>query len=148
MSSCGSCASERERQRLLGCQMMSHVNPRTPRQKMSDCPLIYLGSDDDETTRWGAALGTRSGWLEVDLGTDRTFGRALINQEGWNRIGEFELQRWNGDSGETFYASADGERLEGKLDLEFPPVTARRVRLNITKSTEVITIWEFQLFQQ
>ena len=107
-----------------------------------------LALDDDETTRWGAAVGSRSGWLEVDLGTDRTFHRAVINQEGWNRISEFELQSWNGDSWTTFYASPAGERLEGKLTVEFQPVTARRVRLNITKSTDVITIWEFQLFQQ
>jgi alpha-L-fucosidase len=107
-----------------------------------------LAFDDDDTTRWGAASGTRSGWLEVDLGTDRTFSRALINQEGWNRISELELQSWNGDSWTTFYASPDGERLEGKLNLEFQPVTARRVRLNIPKSTDVITIWEVQLFQK
>ena len=107
-----------------------------------------LAFDDDDTTRWGAASGSRSGWLEVDLGTDRTIGRALINQEGWNRISAFELQYWNGDSWTTFHASPDGERVEGKLNLEFQPVTARRVRLSVTEATDVVTIWEFQLFQK
>ena len=105
-----------------------------------------LACDDDDTTRWGAAPGSRSGWLEVDLGTERTFQRAVINQEGWNRISEFELQSWNGNAWATFYASPAGERVAGKLHLEFQPVTARRVRLNIPASTDVITIWEFQLF--
>ncbi len=105
-----------------------------------------LAFDDDDTTRWGAAPGSRSGWLEVDLGADRTFQRAVINQEGWNRIREFELQRWNGNAWETFYVSPAGESVAGKVNLEFPPVTARRVRLNIPASSDVITIWEFQLF--
>jgi hypothetical protein len=32
------------------------------------------------------------------------------------------------------------------LEVSFPPVTARHVRLNITEATDSPTIWEFQLF--
>jgi len=100
--------------------------------------------DDEETTRWGAAAGSRCGWLEIDLGAEGTFSRSLINEEGWNRIEAFELQYAEGDSWRTF---ARGTAV-GRLELEFQPVTARRVRLNILEANDVPTIWEFQLFRE
>jgi alpha-L-fucosidase len=99
--------------------------------------------DDEDTTRWGAAPGSRSGWLDVDLGAETTFSRAVVNEEGWNRIEEFELQSWDGASWSTFARGAQA----GRLELKFNPVTARRVRLNILKANDVPTIWEFQLFK-
>ncbi len=100
--------------------------------------------DDDSATRWGGAAGSRDGWLEVDLGADATFRRAVINEEGWNRIEEFELQAWEGTAWRSF---ARGTTV-GKRELVFPPVTARRVRLLITKANNVPTIWEFQVFEK
>jgi alpha-L-fucosidase len=101
-----------------------------------------MAFDEDEGTRWGGAPGSREGWLEVDLGAESAFSRAVINEEGWNRIEEFELQAWDGQGWRTFAA---GTRV-GRLELAFAPVTARRVRLNILKANNVPTIWEVQLF--
>jgi len=100
--------------------------------------------DDDETTRWGAAADSRSGWLEVDLGAATTFCRALINEEGWNRIEAFELEAWDGSAWQSF---AQGTRV-GRLELKFQPVTAQKIRLNILKANNVPTIWEVHLFQE
>ena len=40
-----------------------------------------------------------------------------------------------------------GDNLGAKLVMKFAPVTAQRVRLNITESTDGPTIWEFALFR-
>jgi len=101
-----------------------------------------MAFDEDESTRWGAAPGSRSGWLEVDLGAESVVSRAVINEEGWDRVEEFELQAWDGVTWQTF---ARGTTV-GRLELTFAPVTARRVRFNILKANNVPTIWEFQLF--
>ena len=69
--------------------------------------------------------------------------RRLLNEEGWNRIEEFELQSRDGVTWHTF---AQGARA-GRLELTFNPVTAQKVRLKILKASDVPTIWEFQLFR-
>jgi len=99
--------------------------------------------DDDETTRWGGAPDSRDGWIEVDLGAETTFRRVAINEEGWDRIEEFELQSWDGAAWQAFVR---GERV-GRLELKFEPVTAQKVRLNILKANDVPTIWEIQVFE-
>ena len=99
--------------------------------------------DDDTATRWGAAPDSRSGWLEVDIGAETTFSRAVIDETGWDRLEAFELQSWHGTSWQTFVQGTQ----HGRVDVKFNPVTARRVRLNILKAKDVPTIWEFQLFK-
>ena len=47
--------------------------------------------DDNPETRWGCDWGTKSAWLEVDLGEAKTFKRAWIS-EPYGRVQEFELQ--------------------------------------------------------
>lgn len=106
-----------------------------------------MAFDDDEATRWGVAPGSTSGWLEVDLGTETTISRAVINQEGWNRIVAFQLQRHDGESWKAFYSSTEGERIGGKVEVSFAPVKASQVRLAVTETTAEVTIWEFQLFK-
>jgi alpha-L-fucosidase len=93
------------------------------------------------STRWGAAQGKHEGWLEVDLGENTSFNKAII-YEAYNRTKEFKLQyQKNGEWKEFASGASIGERLV----IEFEPVTARHVRLNITKADDVPTIWEFHL---
>lgn len=99
--------------------------------------------DGDWNTRWASDHGVTSGWLEVDLGAERTFGQAALS-EGWDRTRRWELQLWRDGEWRTF---AQGERIGSNLELEFAPVTARRVRLNILESTNGPTIWEFALYE-
>jgi len=98
--------------------------------------------DGDPDTRWGCDYGTHSCWLEVDLGEPKTFDRAVIS-EPYGRVKEFELQVKQGDEWKTFHR---GKTIGEDCAITFPPVTGQRVRLNLLKTTDGPSIWEFQLF--
>jgi alpha-L-fucosidase len=98
--------------------------------------------DDDPATRWATDTGTRQAWLEVDLGKPTMFNRAIISED-FDRVQQFELQYKEGGQWRTI---TEGTKIGKKLKLEFSPVTARHVRLNILKASDGPTIWEFQLF--
>ena len=97
-------------------------------------------------TRWATDAGTKSAWLEVDLGKPTTFSRAAIKQAfpELKRVRKFAVEYWQDEQWKTCYR---GENLGEKFSARFAPVTAARVRLNITESTDGPTIGEFQLFQ-
>jgi len=101
-----------------------------------------MALDDDPNTRWGCDWGTKSAWLEVDLGKPTTFDRAIIS-EPYGRVQQFELQAKEGDQWKTFHK---GKTIGEHRTAKFPPVTARHVRLNLQKTTDGPSIWEFQLF--
>jgi alpha-L-fucosidase len=98
--------------------------------------------DGDPDTRWGCDYGTHSCWLDVDLGEPKTFDRAAIS-EPYGRVKEFELQVKAGDEWKTFH---HGTTIGEDLNIKFTPVTGRHVRLNLLKTTEGPSIWEFHLF--
>jgi alpha-L-fucosidase len=98
--------------------------------------------DDNPETRWGCDWGTKSAWLEVDLGEAKTFNRAWIS-EPYDRVQAFELQVKQGGEWRTFHR---GRTIGESFDIKFVPVTGRHVRLNLLKTTEGPSIWEFQLF--
>lgn len=98
--------------------------------------------DGDDETRWGGGVGTKQGWLELDLGTKKTFNAILI-EEGWARIRKFELQVKDSDTWRTIL---DGKEIGPYCYRQIPATTAQFIRLNILDSTDVPTIWELQLF--
>jgi len=102
-----------------------------------------MAFDDDPTTRWGAGEDTRTGWLAVDLGEPKTIGRLRVNEATWDRIRKFELQIQEDGQWETIHT---GTTIGADFTVEFEPVTAQHVRLNILEATDVPTIWEVQLF--
>jgi alpha-L-fucosidase len=99
--------------------------------------------DDDPSTRWGGPVGSRAGWLEVDLGEETTVSRAVI-QEGWDRTRKFSVQYKVGDE---WRDAAAGTTIGANRELRFAPVKAQVFRLNIADATDVPTILEFQLFK-
>ena len=99
--------------------------------------------DGDETTRWGAAPGSRSGWLEVDLGKPQEIGRAVVTEISYPRTQDFAIEYQDGDVWKGIYR---GTRIGGCRVYDFPAVSARYVRLKILKADEVPTIEEFQLY--
>ena len=99
--------------------------------------------DDDSDSRWATDAGTHEAWLEVDLGQSTSISRVVIDEAYEDRIRKFELQAQQGDDWQTIFA---GETVGRNFTRKFPPITARRVRLNILEATEGPTIWEFQLF--
>jgi alpha-L-fucosidase len=99
--------------------------------------------DGDDATRWGAAPGTRSGWLEVDLGKATRVGHAVIKELGYHRTRRFAIEYKDGDAWKT---AVKGTTIAGAKTFDFPAVEARYFRLNILQASEVPTIEEFQLF--
>jgi len=102
--------------------------------------------DGNSETRWATDSGAKSAWLEVDLGKPATFNRAVIRQAypELGRIRKFAIEYWKDEQWKPCY---QGEKLGAKLTANFAPVTAQRVRLNITDATDGPTLWEFQLFE-
>ena len=102
--------------------------------------------DGNSETRWATDTGTKSAWLEVDLGHRATFNRAVIKQAypELGRVRKFAIEYLEGEHWKACY---QGDKLGAKLDAKFAPVTAQRVRLNFTETTDGPTIWEFQLFE-
>ena len=99
--------------------------------------------DDDPETRWATDYGITQASLEVDLGKPATINRAMIDERRYIRVKKFQLQFKRGDGWKTFF---EGTTLGEKKKLNFAPITARYVRLNILGSADGPTIWEFQLF--
>ncbi len=102
--------------------------------------------DGNEESRWATDGGVKSAWLEVDLGQPRTFNRAAIKQAfpELERVRRFAIEYQQEGQWKPCH---EGAKLGAKFVASFAPVTAQRVRLNITEATDGPTIWEFQLFQ-
>jgi alpha-L-fucosidase len=102
-------------------------------------------ADGNFNTRWGAEGNARSGWLELDLGAEKTIAGALVDEAGYSRTQKFEIQA---KSGEAWTTVAAGTTLGDRKIIRFKtPATARVFRLNILQASEVPTISEFQLFE-
>ncbi|MBI2302599.1 MAG: alpha-L-fucosidase [Armatimonadetes bacterium] len=99
--------------------------------------------DGNDGTRWATDGGTRSAWLEVDLGHPTTFDRLEVDESYAGRVQKFELQVRDGEAWKACYQGTTiGESFVAKFD----PVTAQVVRLNILEATEGPTIFEARLF--
>jgi alpha-L-fucosidase len=102
-------------------------------------------ADGDFATRWGAEENARSGWLELDLGAEKTVAGAFIDEAGYGRTQKFEIQA---KTGETWTTVAAGTSLGDRKIIRFKtPATARIFRLSILQASEVPTISEFQLLE-
>ena len=102
------------------------------------------GVDGEEETRWATDGSAKQCWLEVDLGKDQTFDRAIIMEcvQFGVRVKSFELQTKDGKDWKTFFK---GGPIGKKLEVKFDPVTARHVRLTID-GDKGPSIFEFELF--
>ncbi|MHB0959487.1 MAG: alpha-L-fucosidase [Pirellulaceae bacterium] len=96
-------------------------------------------------TRWATDSGVTSAWLELDLGQPVTFSRVRIKQAypELKRVRKFAIEYWEEGQWKACY---QGEDLNATLAAKFDPVTAQRVRLNVTEATDGPTFWEFQVY--
>lgn len=101
--------------------------------------------DDDPATRWATDGGTKSAWLEVDLGKEQTIARVRIKEAfpELRRVRKFAIEV---KSGEEWKPCFTGTEVGKDFKASFPPVKARFVRLNVLESLDGPTIWEFQVF--
>ena len=98
--------------------------------------------DGDPQTRWATDGSVRQATLEVDLGQPQRIGRVYL-AEAYDRVRQFELQHYRDNRWETFFR---GGKIGTNLEVKFAPVTAQRVRLNLTDAPGGPTLWEFLLF--
>jgi alpha-L-fucosidase len=100
--------------------------------------------DGDSSTRWATDWGTHAAWIAVDLGEPAEVGRVRIHEavEFGRRIERFELQYMADGQWRTAHA---GTTVGARYKADFPPVTARRWRLNILQAEEGPTIWQITL---
>jgi hypothetical protein len=102
-----------------------------------------MATDDNKQTRWGCPDGTTACWLEVDLGAPTEFGQVAIHELA-DRIRKFTLLYRN-DVNAAWQTALEGDCVGPQLQTDFPSVTGRYVRLNITEASGPPTIWEFHL---
>jgi len=101
--------------------------------------------DGDTYTRWVAGEGVTSACLEVDLEKEETFNRAILLEAYPERdnIRCFQIEYEQDGEWKVCHR---GTRIGQGLEVIFPSVSARRVRLHIIEATESPAIFEFQLF--
>ncbi len=102
-------------------------------------------TDDDASTRWATDSGTKSAWIEVDLGAVQEIGRVGIDEAYGTRVRRFELQV-RAAEGDEWRTCLTGTTLGGGYEKGFPPVKARWVRLNVLEATEGPTLNEFRVW--
>jgi alpha-L-fucosidase len=101
--------------------------------------------DGRTDTRWATDTGVRQAWLEVDLGSPKTVGEAVVVQAfpELRRVRKFAIEYSDDGAWKACYT---GKELGSKLSVSFKAVTAQRFRLNVLEATDGPTIWEFKLF--
>jgi alpha-L-fucosidase len=106
-----------------------------------------MAVDGNSPTFWGAdaADAKTNSWLEVDLGKPETFSSVQIDEASGKRIEEFSVQAWKN---EAWVPLTSGTAIGLNWKADFPPATAQRVRLHITKASDNPCISEFQLYPE
>jgi alpha-L-fucosidase len=121
-------------------KVMRHGKSATASGEWSGDYSADKAFDDDETTRWGGAAPSRTGWLAVDLGSPKTITGAAI-WEYETRVQKFRLQF---KENETWTTLVEGTTL-GTFQTTFKPITAQHVRLEILEAANAPSIYEFHL---
>ncbi|HLA83280.1 MAG TPA: alpha-L-fucosidase, partial [Thermoguttaceae bacterium] len=98
--------------------------------------------DDDPATRWATDAGTKTAWLEVDLGEPTTIDRVMIDEAYGHRVRRFELSV---DADGTWKTVVQGRQLGEQFTAQFAPVATQKVRLNILDAADGPTITELHL---
>lgn len=113
----------------LGC-------PATSDNSHSACPASAINDGSkDQISRWAAANSTLPIWVDIDLGTVKTFDTLILTENivpQWAsaRIASFDLQIWDGNDYRTVF-TYDGIVGENHT-FSFEAISAQNVRLLIT----------------
>ncbi|WP_162309401.1 apiosidase-like domain-containing protein [Cohnella abietis] len=100
--------------------------------------------DSNLFTNWQACYSCWSGqWLEVNLGSNKTFNKVVLSEYG-NRTQGYTIEYWNGTSWLTAYT---GTVLGSSKTLTFNAVTGSKVRINFTSGNgDAPIIYEFEIY--
>jgi alpha-L-fucosidase len=113
----------------------------------SASPEAAAALDGDADTFWTAPAGSHHAELELNFDHLVTFDHALTMEwlNDGQHVQKYAIEIWN-ESDHSWKRIAEGEAIGHKKIDQFPPVTAKRVRLNILSSTSEAHIREFQLY--
>ncbi|RYG55445.1 discoidin domain-containing protein, partial [bacterium] len=100
--------------------------------------------DADPTTRWATPDGTKTAWLQADLLKPSMVKGIAINEAFPGRVKQFQIQ-YQAPGSATWETLLEGTQLGSGFKVNFRPVEARAVRLNILDAVEGPTIWEMGL---
>ncbi len=102
--------------------------------------------DADPRSSWSPREDGNGAWLETDLGGDRTFDCAMLQENIalGQHVEEFKLE---GLSGGEWKEITKGTTIGYKRLLRFPEVTAARVRLTIAKTRSIPALSHFGLYR-
>lgn len=86
--------------------------------------------DDSLETYWSAEKNVSPAHIELDLGKEQTFNRAMLQENILigQRVEKFHLEYWNGSKWITF---ASATTIGYKRLLRFPVIKARRIKITI-----------------
>ena len=96
-------------------------------------------TDGNPGTMWATEEKARSGSVTVDLGQAATVTGRRLSDAPYGRIRKFDIEV---EVGNAWKRVANGTTIGGAGRVDFDPVTARRVRLNIREASDTPTIAE------
>lgn len=102
--------------------------------------------DGDESTRWATDDNTKQATLDLTFAEPITFNKASFKNfiSGTNKVNGYNIEYWNG---EEWIVGYTGGLIDTTSEVMFDPITADKVRLNITNGSNP-SIYEFQLFNE
>jgi alpha-L-fucosidase len=108
---------------------------------------VSAALDGDPDTFWSAPAGSNHAELEVNFDHPITFDHALTMEwlNDGQQVEKYAIEVWS-ETNQRWSRIVEGQAIGHEKIDKFPPVTAKRVRLNILSSTSAAHIREFQLF--
>lgn len=139
--------SDVKRLEELGTALRKRAEDDLALHHMPTTPEESAALDGDPDTFWSAPSGSRHAQIEVNFDHPVIFDHALTMEwlNDGQRVEKYAIEVWS-ENDRSWKPIANGEAIGHEKIDEFPPVTTKRVRLNILSSTAEAHIREFQLY--
>ncbi|HEY2469160.1 MAG TPA: alpha-L-fucosidase [Terracidiphilus sp.] len=139
--------SDVKRLEEFGAALRKRAENNLAEHHQATTPEAALALDGDPDTFWSAPAGSRHAELEVNLDHPVTFDHAVTMEwlNDGQHVQKYAIEAWS-EPDHRWKTIAEGQAIGHKKIDQFPPTTARRIRLNILSSTSEAHIREFQLY--
>ncbi len=100
----------------------------------------------NQRTYWSVSTGTKTQWLQVDLGTAQSVGKAKLTFSKTNYPKSYSIQYLNGTTWTSVYSTTAGQGGANSA-VSFGPVTAQKWRIYATAANgSYYSVYEFELY--